>query len=830
MREHVFDLLALVLEREPVRIAARAFEAGDAYVRGTSLEYLETVLPPRLFALLRARLPEPGRAAPRAPRRRGGTGRAAARGRDDDREPGRGPPAPGRGGRARGATRMTTSPAVPQGEPRILLVDDDATSLAVLRRTLDGRGFRLFVTRSGEEALEVARRARPLLVLMDVVMPGLDGYEACRRLKARPPDARRRRHLPVVSRRCARQGPGAGGGGRRLRDEAVPGRGGGRARQHPSHARAAAAAARGRNAELARELAVAQQLLSDARSRVEGPLVGSSPAVRVLRESIAREAESAEPVLLTGPADSGHESTARAIHHASPRGDQAFIHVNCGLLPPDARLLPVPAEARDGSPARLGLVELAERGTVFLEEVQRLPGDLQERLARVLEAAVADRERGATPRPDARVVASCSAPLEAATLEPKLLAALERRQLRLPSLAERAEDVPELARYFVRHYAQRVGSVVEGLSESSLERLARYRWPGGVRELQSLLERAVASAREPVLEIDPALLDEGFPLGSYRLLEKVGSGGMGEVWRARHQLLARPCAIKLVRPERLGERGRDQAIERFRREARAIARLASPHTVRLFDFGVSDAGSPFYVMELLDGLDLHTLVERFGPLPPERAVAVLRQACRSLAEAHQAGLLHRDVKPQNVLLCRLGLECDVAKVVDFGLARSVGAGEAQITAEGAVTGTPAYMPPERVLGEPGDERSDIYALGGVAFYLLTGRAPFAGEPMAVMIHHVRTPPPAPSSLAPVPALLEAVVLACLEKDPARRPPTALDLWRRLGEVELKARWTRELAEAWWREHAPGPAAAGGDDSSDEMGRPPGEEGTTACRP
>ena len=725
---------------------------------------------------------------------------------------------------------MTTSPAVPQDEPRILLVDDDATSLAVLRRTLDGRGFRLFVTRSGEEALEVARRARPLLVLMDVMMPGLDGYEACRRLKS-DPQTRDAAVIFLSSLDDARdkvRGLEAGAVDfvtKPFQAEEVVAR----VNTHLTLERLRRQL-EARNAELARELAVAQQLLSDARSRVEGPLVGSSPAVRVLRESIAREAESAEPVLLTGPADSGHESTARAIHHASPRGDQAFIHVNCGLLPPDARLLPVPAEARDGSPARLGLVELAERGTVFLEEVQRLPGDLQQRLARVLEAAVADRERGATPRPDARVVASCSAPLEAATLEPKLLAALERRQLRLPSLAERAEDVPELARYFVRHYAQRVGSVVEGLSESSLERLARYRWPGGVRELQSLLERAVASAREPVLEIDPALLDEGFPLGSYRLLEKVGSGGMGEVWRARHQLLARPCAIKLVRPERLGERGRDQAIERFRREARAIARLASPHTVRLFDFGVSDAGSPFYVMELLDGLDLHTLVERFGPLPPERAVAVLRQACRSLAEAHQAGLLHRDVKPQNVLLCRLGLECDVAKVVDFGLARSVGAGEAQITAEGAVTGTPAYMPPERVLGEPGDERSDIYALGGVAFYLLTGRAPFAGEPMAVMIHHVRTPPPLPSSLAPVPPALEAVVLACLEKDPARRPATALELWRRLGEVELKARWTRELAEAWWREHAPGPAAAGGDDSSDEMGRPPGEEGTTACRP
>ena len=222
-----------------------------------------------------------------------------------------------------------------------------------------------------------------------------------------------------------------------------------------------------------------------------------------------------------------------------------------------------------------------------------------------------------------------------------------------------------------------------------------------------------------MLEVDKALLDEGLPLGHYRLLEKLGEGGMGEVWRARHQLLARPCAVKLIRPDRLGGSRRDAALERFRREARTIARLSSPNTVRLYDFGLSESGSLYFVMELLRGLDLYALVKDFGPLPPERVVSVLRQACRSLAEAHEAGLLHRDVKPHNLFLCRLGLECDVVKVLDFGLVKSVGGEEdAQLTAEGTLTGTPAYMPPERAAGGPGDARSDIYALGCVAWWML----------------------------------------------------------------------------------------------------------------
>jgi serine/threonine-protein kinase len=323
-----------------------------------------------------------------------------------------------------------------------------------------------------------------------------------------------------------------------------------------------------------------------------------------------------------------------------------------------------------------------------------------------------------------------------------------------------------------------------------------------------------------VLEIDPALLDEGLPLGHYRLMEKLGEGGMGEVWRARHQLLARPCAVKLIKPDLLNESKREAATERFQLEARAIARLSSPNTVRLYDFGVSETGSFYFVMELLTGMDLASMVHRFGPLPPERVVAVLRQACRSLGEAHAAGLLHRDIKPQNMFLSRLGVDYDVLKVLDFGLVKSLDEKSTQLTASGTLTGTPSYMPPERVLGAAADARSDLYSLGCVAYWMLTGRTVFTGEPMAVMIHHARTVPTPPSavSASPIPDHLEQIVLACLEKSPEKRPASALDLWSRLGEVALKTPWTPELAEEWWREHLPELARSspGGGDSSSQL--------------
>ena len=712
---------------------------------------------------------------------------------------------------------------------RILLVDDDATNLDVLRQTLEGRGYRLFVAKSGETALEVARKARPALVLLDVVMPGIDGYETCRRLKDDPETCEAAVVFISSLDETKDKVRGLEVGAVDFiskpfqRDEVVA-----RVNTHLTLHRLRRQL-EDRNAELARELEVAQELLSDARRRVEGPLLGDSPAIRALREQVARYAATDETLLLTGPQGAGHEAAARAIHHASARSRQAFIHVNCGLLPPgeDPGLLQPRAAGKDVPPGdgpRLSTMELAARGTLYLEEIQRLPGELQGRLAEVLEGLESAREGGRPAVPDVRFVAYASAPLApAGGFHPKLLAHLERRQLRVPSLAERADDVPELARYFVRRHARRMGAVIETISEESMKRLCRYRWPGDVRELQGLLERAVSSAQRPVLEIDAALLDEGLPLGSYRLMEKLGEGGMGEVWLGRHQLLARPCAIKLIRTELLGESRRQAAIERFRLEARTIAGLSSPNTVRLYDFGVSETGSFYFVMELLDGLDLSSLVLRHGPLPPERVVAVLRQACRSLGEAHAAGLLHRDIKPHNLFLCRMGLDFDVVKVLDFGLVKSLREGDANLTAEGALTGSPAYMPPERVLGADADERSDLYALGCVAYWLLTGRTVFSGEPMAMVMDHVRTAPTPPSQVSsqPIPERLEQIVLQCLEKAPEKRPPSAVELWRLLGEVGSPAPWTAERAEGWWRDNLP--ALAGktpGGESSGEISLTP----------
>ncbi len=270
-------------------------------------------------------------------------------------------------------------------------------------------------------------------------------------------------------------------------------------------------------------------------------------------------------------------------------------------------------------------------------------------------------------------------------------------------------------------------------------------------------------------------------LGSYRLEEKLGEGGMGEVWRARHRLLARPAAIKLIRPSaardpRAG--ASEEAVRRFEREAQVIARLRSPHTVELFDFGIAADGAFYYVMELLDGLDADSLLRRFGPTPPERAIYLLRQVCHSLSEAQSCGLVHRDIKPANIFLCRYGEEYDFVKVLDFGIVGAVRdpADTSPVhTRENAVRGTPAFIAPEQAMGTEVDWRADIYATGCVAYWLLTGQFVFTAEtPMGLLLQHAQTPPTRPSARTdqPIPTALDHLVLSCLARTPRidRSPP------------------------------------------------------------
>jgi eukaryotic-like serine/threonine-protein kinase len=307
-------------------------------------------------------------------------------------------------------------------------------------------------------------------------------------------------------------------------------------------------------------------------------------------------------------------------------------------------------------------------------------------------------------------------------------------------------------------------------------------------------------------------MKEAQELGSYQLMELLGRGGMGEVWRAEHRLLARSAAVKLVRPEVLGAGSDVDArviLRRFEREARATAALSSPHTINVFDFGMTNDGTFYYVMELLSGRDLETLVREFGPLPADRVVFLLRQICHSLADAHARGLVHRDIKPANIYVCRMGLEYDFVKVLDFGLVklndRSSGR-TTLLTMDHRTTGTPAYMAPEIILGEAEvDRRADVYALGCVLYFLLTGQLVFEAEtPMKVLMQHIQAAPIPPSQRTelPIPKALDELVLKCLAKDPNHRPQHAEELLALSYSSCSCGGWSLESSQHWWEQHLP----------------------------
>jgi eukaryotic-like serine/threonine-protein kinase len=313
-----------------------------------------------------------------------------------------------------------------------------------------------------------------------------------------------------------------------------------------------------------------------------------------------------------------------------------------------------------------------------------------------------------------------------------------------------------------------------------------------ISHVVTALGRQVAKARE---------------MGSYQLEELLGRGGMGEVYRASHRMLARPAAIKLIRPDMLG--GHDpavaeRAVVRFQREAEAAANLRSPHTVDLYDFGVTEDQKLYLVMELLHGMTLETLVEQYGPMPAARVIHVLRQVCDSLEEAHARGLVHRDIKPANIHVGRVGYRDDFVKVLDFGLVKTaaVDAPSSVATLDNVIMGTPAFMAPEMALGEHVDGRADLYALGCVAYYLLTGQHVFTGDTLLkVITQHLQAAPVPPSARTaqPLPAALEQLVLACLAKKPADRPQSARRLAQSLEAIDTSP-WSEEDAAHWWSEH------------------------------
>jgi eukaryotic-like serine/threonine-protein kinase len=298
-------------------------------------------------------------------------------------------------------------------------------------------------------------------------------------------------------------------------------------------------------------------------------------------------------------------------------------------------------------------------------------------------------------------------------------------------------------------------------------------------------------------------------VGSYKLVERLGVGGMAEVWRANHRMLRRPAAVKLIRPKVLIDHGpadSERLLRLFTREVRITASLRSPHTIQIYDFGITREGAFYYVMELLDGIDLMTLVERFGPQPAERVASLMKQVCHSLREAHARAFVHRDVKPANILTCSVGGDFDFVKVLDFGLVLDRHLTHEELEDEKQFVGTPAVMAPEMLRFQaPVDARADLYQLGCVGYWLLTGKRVFEAQTRAdMLVMHAHQKPVLPSKRIdrPMHAGLEALVMQCLEKNPNKRPQTAHELSEALSTLQFERRWTDERAELWWKQNRP----------------------------
>ncbi|HVY29971.1 MAG TPA: serine/threonine-protein kinase [Polyangiaceae bacterium] len=298
-------------------------------------------------------------------------------------------------------------------------------------------------------------------------------------------------------------------------------------------------------------------------------------------------------------------------------------------------------------------------------------------------------------------------------------------------------------------------------------------------------------------------------VGSYKLVERLGVGGMAEVWRANHRMLRRPAAVKLIRPKVLVDHGpvdSERLLRLFTREVRTTASLRSPHTIQVYDFGITREGAFYYVMELLDGIDLMTLVERFGPQPGERVASLMKQVCHSLREAHARNFVHRDIKPANVLTCTVGGDFDFVKVLDFGLVLDRHLTSEELEDEKQFVGTPAVMAPEMLRYQaPVDARADLYALGCVGYWLLTGKRVFEAQTRAdMLVMHAHQKPVLPSKRIdrPIHPGLEALIMQCLEKNPNKRPQTARELSDALSALQFEHPWTDERAELWWKQNHP----------------------------
>jgi len=631
--------------------------------------------------------------------------------------------------------------------PTILVIDDAIESHVLLEHILADHSVVLLRALNARDGLKLARAKAPDLVLLDVRMPEMDGFEVLEAMREEPHLS----HVPVVF-LSADTEPASKVRGFELgavdyiakpfdATEVVA-----RVRRHLD--------ASAQERRLRAFVEEAQHRQAAHETAPEAVLMGPSALANALRRKVLAGQQDDNIVFLVGPRARGAEALARMIHRRSARGTHPFVKATAGEL-----------TGPQGTLARRQ--RWSRGGVLFVVDSQQL-GESGWRTVR------SHMRQG-----DARWAFH----VEGGSQLPSWWASAGALRINLPALSERRPDLPAIADCLVARLSQSGAALP--LSESSRRRLQGYQWPGDLDELQHVLECTLASTQGRELEVDPDLLTGGPHAGHYQLLEKLAEGGMGSVHLARHRVLGQEAVVKLIHARTEG----DAARRRFREEARVTAALTSQHTVRLFDFGLTDQGAIYYVMERLNGESLKQLVRRTGPLDPARVVHFLDQAAASLEEAHAAGLVHGDIKPENLFVSTAGLDRDVLKVLDFGIVRVTGS-------RAEMMGTPHYMAPEVLRGDTVDQRADLYALACTAHYALTGTTLFHAKSVpGVMLAHINTTPTGARSVEPsVPECIDELLLGMLSKAASdRTPATATELRRALQALPLPSRWTQQDA-------------------------------------
>ena len=670
---------------------------------------------------------------------------------------------------------------------KILIIDDMVENIEILVGTLED-DYNLFVALDGQTGMDIAMTENPDIILLDVMMPDMNGLDVCRRLRAN----QRTANIPIIMFTA-----------KTLIDDKVKGFELGAVDYITKPFQADEIIARVKTQLalcnlriqaqhqtdiLKHKAHVAMEMLRDAKQKQDGPLLGDSSAIVKLRQDISSVAANSDSVLLRSSPGCGEEYVARTIHDQSSRQTGPFIYVNCVQLnnTNSATVLSTKNE-------QISKVSLAAEGTLYLDRINEMPSSVQ---VEFIENIIYLIEK------DIRIIALSTCDLQQMVHEKsfsaELYAFISKQQVTIPSLVERAEDIPEITEFYLKHYSSRHGKNITGISPESLSVLQNYNWPGNINELTNVIESQVVICNDNMLKFSNSVLNKGQDIGAYHLVDKLASGGMGSVWTAEHTLLARPAAIKLINADSFTK---EEYQIRFFREAKAIALLNSPHTINLFDFGIQKNGAFYYVMELLSGLDLKSIVNFQGPLKPARVIHYLLHASYSLVEAHEKKVIHRDIKPSNLFVCNMKPHYDFLKILDFGIAKDIShEDEFELTGQ-RIIGTPAYMAPETFIPENTiDASADFYSLACVAYWMLAKRTVFdCHSPIAYFSEHMKIPPIPIREFAnnpDIPEDLEKLLLQCLSKMPNQRPSDD-EILHELMKLAQQHPWSYQESADWW---------------------------------